>query len=119
MYAIIEISGKQYKTAEGSTLRIPLQKGDVGSKLYFDKILVVSDLNTQQFGSPNIKNAKVTAKITSHGKEKKILVYKKKRRKGYQRKNGHQQRFTEVKIEKIQFKASSKSEAVLQKEEEE
>ena len=119
MYAIIEISGKQYKTAEGSTLRIPLQKGDVGSKLYFDQILLIFDSDTHQFGSPNIKNAKVTAKITSHGKEKKVLVYKKKRRKGYQRKNGHRQRFTEVKIEKIQFKTSSKSEAAPQKEEEE
>tara|TARA_S200000501_G_scaffold8750_1_gene7859 strand:- start:81424 stop:81783 length:360 start_codon:yes stop_codon:yes gene_type:complete len=119
MYAIIEISGKQYKTTEGSTLRVPLQKGDVGSKLSFDKILLISDANTQQFGSPNIKNAKVTAKITSHGKEKKILVYKKKRRKGYQRKNGHRQQFTEIRIEKIQFKTSSKSEVVSHKEEEE
>ena len=100
MYAIVNISGKQFKASEGAELKVPRQKGKVGTNIIFDQVLLFNDGNLTQFGNPNIAGASVTAIITEHGRDKKILVYKKKRRKGYQRKNGHRQQFT-----KIEFKA--------------
>ncbi|MEC9457178.1 MAG: 50S ribosomal protein L21 [Candidatus Neomarinimicrobiota bacterium] len=95
MYAIVNISGKQYKATEGARLRVPRQSGDSGAKLSFDDILLISNSDSTQVGKPNVSGAKVTATILNHGRERKILVYKKKRRKGYQRKNGHRQWYTE------------------------
>ena len=108
MYAIVNISGKQYKATEGARLRIPRQSGDSGAKLSFDDILLISNSDSTQVGKPNVSGAKVTATILNHGRERKILVYKKKRRKGYQRKNGHRQWYTELEVQKIQLSTTKK-----------
>ena len=105
MYAIVNISGKQFKATEGARVRVPLQTGDAGAKVTFDNVLLLHDGSSTQIGTPNVTGATVTATVVEHGREKKILIYKKKRRKGYQRKNGHRQWFTEVEIQKIQATA--------------
>ena len=105
MYAIVNISGKQFKATEGARVRVPRQTGDAGAKVTFDNVLLVHDGSSTQIGTPTVKGATVTATVVDHGREKKILIYKKKRRKGYQRKNGHRQWFTEVEIQKIQATA--------------
>ena len=115
MYAIVNISGKQYKATEGARLRVPRQSGDSGAKLSFDDILLISNSDSTQVGKPNVSGAKVTATILNHGRERKILVYKKKRRKGYQRKNGHRQWYTELEVQKIQLSTTKKKAAPKKK----
>ena len=106
MSAIVNISGKQFKATEGARVRVPLQTGDAGAKVTFDNVLLLHDGSSTQIGTPTVTGATVTATVVEHGREKKILIYKKKRRKGYQRKNGHRQWFTEVEIQKIQATAT-------------
>ena len=101
MYTIINISGKQFKAIEGTKIRVPKQNGEVGSSLTFDEVLLLSNDNSTQIGKPYVKGSSVTATILGQGRDKKIIVYKKKRRKGYQRKNGHRQFYTEIEIKKI------------------
>ena len=101
MYAIVNISGKQFKATEGARVRIPKQTGDTGAKLIFDNVLLYHDGKNAQIGTPTVSGASVTATVVDHGRERKILIYKKKRRKGYQRKNGHRQWYTEIEIQKI------------------
>ena len=103
MYAIVNISGKQYKAEKGSKLCVPKQHLDEGEKLVLEDVLMVHDGKSSKFGNPNVAGAKVTATILDHGRERKILVYKKKRRKGYQRKNGHRQWYTNIEIQNIQM----------------
>ena len=103
MYAIVNISGKQYKAEKGAKLCVPKQSLDEGKKIVLDDVLMVNDGKTTKFGNPNVSGAKVTATVIDHGRERKILVYKKKRRKGYQRKNGHRQWYTNIEIQNIQM----------------
>ena len=103
MYAIVNISGKQYKAEKGAKLCVPKQHLDEGKKLVLEDVLMVHDGKSSKFGNPNVPGAKVTATILDHGRERKILVYKKKRRKGYQRKNGHRQWYTNIEIQNIQM----------------
>ena len=103
MYAIVNISGKQYKAEKGAKLCVPKQHLDEGKKLVLEDVLMVHDGKSGKFGNPNVPGAKVTATILDHGRERKILVYKKKRRKGYQRKNGHRQWYTNIEIQNIQM----------------
>ena len=112
MYAIINISGKQYKATSGARLRIPKQDGETGTSLTFDKVLLINDGENTVIGEPILKGASVTGTIIEHGRNKKILVYKKKRRKGYQRKNGHRQWFTEIEFGTIK---AGKSKSVKKK----
>ena len=115
MYAIINISGKQYKASEGAKVRVAKQTGDTGSTLTFDEVLMFNDGKNTEFGNPTVKGAKVSAVILDHGRDRKILVYKKKRRKGYQRKNGHRQWYTDIEIKKIEGSVYAKSSAVSKK----
>ena len=124
MYAIINISGKQYKATSGSRLRVPKQDGETGTSLTFDKVLLINDGKNTVVGEPILKGASVTGTIIEHGRNKKILVYKKKRRKGYQRKNGHRQWFTEIEfgtIKAVKSKSVKKktisTDAILEEEE--
>ena len=112
MYAIINISGKQYKATSGARLRVPKQDGETGTSLTFDKVLLINDGKNTEVGKPILKGASVTGTIIEHGRDKKILVYKKKRRKGYQRKNGHRQWFTEIEFDSIK---AGKSKSVNKK----
>ncbi len=106
MYAIINISGKQYKATSGARLRVPKQDGETGTRLTFDKVLLINDGKNTKIGEPVLKGVSVTGTIIEHGRDKKILVYKKKRRKGYQRKNGHRQWFTEIEFDSIKAEKS-------------
>ena len=114
MYAIVNISGKQFKAEKGSKLCIPKQELDEGKKLVIDDVVMIHDGKTAKFGSPKLAGAKVTATVIDHGRERKILVYKKKRRKGYQRKNGHRQWYTNIEIQNIQV---AKTKAPVKKKE--
>jgi large subunit ribosomal protein L21 len=102
MYAIIQTGGKQYKVQEGEVLRIEKLPGVEGQSVQFKRVLFFSNENDVKVGTPILENAQVEAEIVKNGRAKKILVFKKKRRKGYSKKLGHRQDFTEVKILKIQ-----------------
>ena len=111
MFAIINISGKQYKTQVGSRLRVPRQTLETGAKVTFEDVLLFSDGENTKIGNPNVKGIIVSAKILSHARDKKVLIYKKKRRKGYQRKNGHRQWYSEIEINDIKVSLTKKGNA--------
>ena len=101
MYAIFRTAGKQFRAEPGSTIRIPSLEAEPGSKVTFDEVLIGSDGDTVKAGKPLVSGAKVTAEVVKHGRDKKIIVFKYKRRKGYARKQGHRQGFTEVRINSV------------------
>ncbi len=105
MYAIIQSGGKQYRVTEGMKLKLEKLSGDEGQDVTIGEVLAVSDGTTTTIGSPYIGGASVTGKIMSHGKARKVTVFKYKRRKDYKKKVGHRQHFTELLIEKIQTEA--------------
>jgi large subunit ribosomal protein L21 len=100
MYAIIATGGKQYKVSEGDIIKIEKLGKAEGESVTFDKVLLVSDKETV-VGNPTVAGATVTASVVCEGKDKKVIVYKYKRKTGYHKKNGHRQLFTKVKIDKI------------------
>ncbi len=103
MYAIIQTGGKQYKVAEGEILKIEKLVGVAGDKLTLDQVLMIKDESgTTRIGTPTVKDALVTVEVIEQGREKKITVYKYKKRKNYRRKQGHRQAFTKIKVEKIE-----------------
>jgi large subunit ribosomal protein L21 len=102
MYAVINTGGKQYKVQPGDTLRIEKIAGSVGSKVTFDKILMIADGETIRVGQPIVEQAAVQASIVEQDKAKKILVFKYKRRKRYRRKQGHRQPYTAIRIDGIE-----------------
>ncbi|UCF64579.1 MAG: 50S ribosomal protein L21 [bacterium] len=101
MYAIVDIRGQQFRVEESQIIKVPHIQEEIGKAITFDKILLLGDEENTKVGQPLVKGAKVTGKIVDHGREKKVVVWKKKRRKGYQVKNGHRQQFTRIQIEKI------------------
>ncbi len=101
MYAVIETGGKQYKVQEGDIVFIEKLTAEEGSTVTFDKVLAVSNEGSVNFGSPVIASASVSGKVLGHGKERKVIIFKYKPKKGYRRKQGHRQPFTKVQIEKI------------------
>lgn len=96
--AIIKTGGKQYRVAVGDKLRVEKLPGDVGSDIDFGEVLFLGAGADAKVGCPHVEGAKVSGKITAHGRGKKLIVYKFRRRKNYRRKNGHRQPFTEVEI---------------------
>ena len=113
MYAIIESCGKQYKVAEGDVVFFEKLDVEEGKKVTFDKVVLVSEDKKVEVGAPYVKGVKVEGKVVSHGKGKKILVYKYKAKKNYRRTQGHRQPYTKVEITKIKTaaeKAESKAE---------
>ena len=101
MYAIVEIAGKQYKVSEGVKLKVASLDKKTGGNVSFDKVLLTDNGKSVDVGTPTLKGININATILEHGRERKILIYKKKRRKGYQRKNGHRQGYTLIEITKI------------------
>ncbi len=97
-YAIIRTGGKQYRAESGKTIRIPSLPGEAGSKVTFSDVILGSDGDKTHVGVPTLKGASVAAEIVKHGRDKKIVVFKMKRRKNYAKKQGHRQGFTEVRI---------------------
>ena len=100
-YAVIRTGGKQYRVMSGELLRIESLTGDVGSQIEFSDVLLTANEGSVQIGTPLVAGASVTAQIVEHGKERKIIVFKKKRRQGYRRKQGHRQHFTAVRVQDI------------------
>lgn len=101
MYAIIETGGKQYRVQEGDVLFIEKLAAEAGESVVFDKVLAISDEDQLTVGSPAVEGASVNAKVLGQGKDKKIIIFKYKSKKGYRRKQGHRQPYTKVQIEKI------------------
>ena len=101
MYAIVECSGQQYRVTPDQVVHIPKTDAEPGTTLTFDRVLFVHDGSNTQIGTPHVSGAAVKAEVLSHGRDKKVIVAKFKRRKDYRRKNGHRQHFTEVKITSI------------------
>ena len=105
MYAVIESCGKQYKVAEGDVVFFEKLDVEEGKKVTFDKVVLVSEEGKVQVGSPYVKGIKVEGKVISHGKAKKIIVFKMKAKKNYRRKQGHRQPYTKVEITSIKTTA--------------
>ena len=108
MQALVEHKGKQFLVEENSELKFPYLSGKVGEKFKLEKILYIDDSKKKEFGTPHITNISISAEILSHGRDDKVVVFKMKRRKGYQVKNGHRQNFTMVKIEKFKKATTAK-----------
>jgi large subunit ribosomal protein L21 len=99
MFAVIKAAGKQFKVAEGDVIQIEAKMaGDVGSKMELTDVLMVYDNGKTKVGTPMLAGAKVTAEVVSHGRSRKVIVFKKKRRQNYRRKNTHRQDLTVVRI---------------------
>ena len=98
MYAIFRALGKQFRAEKGKTLRLPLMDKQPGDKVVFDEILLSSDGTTIKAGTPTVKGAKVEVEVVGDAKGEKLYIFKFKRRKGYRRKTGHRQKYTDVKI---------------------
>ena len=105
MYAIIESCGKQYKVAEGDVVFFEKLDAEEGKKVTFDNVILVSEEGKVQVGNPYVKGVKVEGKVVSHGKAKKIIVFKMKPKKNYRRKQGHRQPYTKVEITSIKTAA--------------
>ncbi len=103
MYAIVDIAGQQFKVEKGKKLYVHRLEAEEGSSLEFEKVLLFEDKGKVKVGSPVVKGAKVSAKVLSHLKDDKVLVFKKKRRKGYQKMNGHRQCLSQIEIEDIKI----------------
>lgn len=102
MYAVIRTGGKQYRVSQGDVVRVEKLAGQVGDKVALDEVLFVGGDGEAKIGAPTLPDVKVTAEIVDQGRAKKIIVFKKKRRKSYSRKRGHRQRLTTLKITEIQ-----------------
>ena len=111
MYAIVEIAGQQFKVAKDQKLFVHRLGDKEGSKVSFDKVFLLDDGKKVSIGAPAVTGASVDAKVISHLKGDKVIVFKKKRRKGYRVKNGHRQSLTELMIEKINFSGAKSKQA--------
>jgi len=101
MYAIVEISGKQFKVEKNKFIYTDKVEPKSGKKVEFDNVLLISDKGKIKLGKPNVKGSKVTGEVLSQFKDDKVIVFKKKRRKGYKVKNGHRQQMTKILIKDI------------------
>ena len=108
MNAVVEISGKQFKVAKDSKLYVHRLDAKEGSKVSFENVLLLDTGSKVVVGTPTVKGATVEAKVVKHLKDDKVIVFKKKRRKGYKVKNGHRQALTEIVVEKVSEKTAKK-----------
>ena len=98
MYAVVKIKGMQYRVEPGQKLQVPLMENEVGENVTFDEVLMVGDDQDVKVGTPSVDGCSVAAEILRHGRSRKIIVFKRKKRKNYRRKKGHRQPFTEINI---------------------
>lgn len=98
MYAIVEIAGHQFKVVKGDTLFVNRLNEEEGSEVKFERVLLIDNEGKVKVGQPTVKDAVVSAKVLSHVKDDKVLVFKKKRRKGYKKLQGHRQQLSEIEI---------------------
>ncbi len=101
IFAVIKTGGKQYKVAEGQTLKVEKLQAEAGSEVVFDEVLMVSDDDNLTLGQPKVEGAKVTAKVVKNARARKIIILKYRPKKRYKKKQGHRQNYTEVQISKI------------------
>lgn len=101
MFAVVKTGGKQYKVKEGDILQIEKLPGEDGEQVELQEVLLIGDAPETKIGQPLVANAKVVCSIMNQGKDKKVIIFKSKRRKGYQKKQGHRQMITTLKINKI------------------
>ena len=101
MYAVFETGGKQFRAEPGRRLRVPTLDVEPGTSVEFDQVLLASDGEAVSVGAPLVDGARVKAEVLRHGKDKKLIVFKRKRRKGYRRKQGHRQPFTEIRVDEV------------------
>jgi len=101
MFAVVDILGQQFKVSENNKYYVPRLTQEPETEVTFDKVLLLSDGKETKVGSPVVEGAKVTAKVLEHLKDDKVLVFKKKRRKGYQKMNGHRQYLTRIEVTQI------------------
>ena len=102
MYAIVETGGKQFRVEEGRTIKVQKIQAEAGAELVLDKILLVGEGAGVPIGQPYVENAKVACEVVGHGREKKIVVFHKRRRKDSAKKQGHRQDYTAIKVKAIQ-----------------
>jgi len=117
MYAIVEMAGQQFKVAKDQKVYVHRLQAEEGKKVVFDKVLLLDDNGSVTIGAPVIDGAAVEVKVVKHLKGDKVIVFKKKRRKGYRKKNGHRQYLTEVVVESIVAKGAKKATSTKAKEE--
>ena len=110
MYAIIESCGRQYKVSEGDVVFFEKLEAEEGKKVTFDNVILVSEDGKVQVGNPYVKGVKVEGKVVSHGKHKKIIVFKMKAKKNERKKQGHRQPYTKVEITSIKLATAKKAE---------
>lgn len=101
MFAIVNIAGQQFKVSENNAYYVPKLSEEPEAKVTFDDVLLLGDDKNIKVGNPSVKGAKVTAKIMEHLKDEKVIIFKKKRRKGYRKFNGHRQQLTKIEVTKI------------------
>jgi large subunit ribosomal protein L21 len=101
MYAVFQTGGKQFRVEPGLRIRVPTLAADPGETVTFDRVLLASDGSEVTVGAPLVSGATVTAEVLRHGRDKKVIVFKRKRRKGYRVKKGHRQWFTEVLVNQV------------------
>jgi len=101
MYAVVEMGGQQFKVKEGDAVKVEKIEGDEGQSVSFDKILLIMSESGNKIGTPYVEGASVEGQILAQARHRKVLVFKYKRRKGYQKLQGHRQRFTKIRITKI------------------
>jgi large subunit ribosomal protein L21 len=117
MYAIVDIAGQQFKVEQDQKLFVHRLEGDEGKKVAFDRVMLLDTGSKVLVGDPVVKGASVSARILAHVKGDKVLVFKKKKRKGYQKLNGHRQYMTQIQIEGISEKSASKPKETAEKKE--
>ena len=101
MYAVVAVGGRQLKVQEGDKIRVQKLEVEPGSKVTLDSVLLVSDESGTKVGAPTVDGATVETSVLDHGKDKKVVIFRMKRRKGFRRKNGHRQPYTDLQVDKI------------------
>jgi large subunit ribosomal protein L21 len=101
MFAVVEIAGQQLKVSPAEKVFVPKMQNEIGSTIKFDRVLLISDDKSVKVGNPTVKGVSVEARVLGHAKDDKVIVFKKKRRKGYRVRRGHRQQYTQIEITSI------------------
>jgi large subunit ribosomal protein L21 len=101
MYAVFRTGGKQFRAKPGDRVRVPSLEAEPGDAIEFDEVLIASDGDDVSVGAPVVDGARVKAEVLGHGRDRKVIVFKRKRRKGYRLKQGHRQGFTEIRVDDV------------------
>jgi large subunit ribosomal protein L21 len=118
MYAIVEIAGQQFKVEKNDEIFVHRLEGEPGTKIVFDQVLLLDNDGKISVGKPLVEGASINGSIVEHARGDKVVIFKKKRRKGYEKESGHRQDFSKVLIEKINAKGAVKAKKAKEKEEE-